>query len=133
MDLFRPVWEMLTGFAAVAMIAWGLRWLSISSEQRLQNRARELPVTFGTVEHAEPKMVGEGRTGYWVGELSYSYSVDGEYYAGVAELSASSEDSAWDSVEGWKGRRIRVRYLPSDPAKSVLVIDEQDKPTPASV
>jgi hypothetical protein len=130
MDLFRPVWEMLTGFAIVAMIVSGLRWLSISSNRRLQNRARELPITFGNVEHAEPKMVGEGRTGYWVGELSYSYSVDGEYYAGVAQLPASSEDSAWASVKGWKDRRVRMRYLPSDPAKSVLVIDEQNKPTP---
>lgn len=124
MELFDSLWKMLFELALLAAIVWGIRRLSISSSRRIQNVARDWPSADGTVEHASPKMVGEGRSGYWVGELSYSYSVAGDYYAGVAELPATGEESASRAVHGWKDRKVRVRYLPSDPARSVLIVDE---------
>lgn len=74
-------------------------------------------------------MIGEGRTAYWVGELGYSYSVDGDYYSGFRYLPVSGGDQASRSVQGWKDRRVEVHYSPSNPAQSVLVIEEQDQPS----
>ena len=91
-------------------------------------RAKDWPYTYGTVEHAEPKMVGEGRSGYWVGELAYSYSVDGEYYSGIFHLPASSEESAWDAVRGWKDRKVIVHYMRNAPSRSMLIMEEQSQP-----
>jgi hypothetical protein len=125
MELFDSLWKLLFEFAVLAAIVWGLRRANMASGRRLQQLASGWPIADGAVEHARPQMVGEGRSGYWVGELSYSYPVDGEYYAGVAQLPATSEETAWQAVSGWKDRRVRVRYMPGDPARSVLVVSEQ--------
>jgi len=127
-ELFRPVWELILGFCAVAALGWILRWLGMVVNRKMQMRAKDWPYTHGTVEHAEPKMVGEGRSGYWVGELAYSYSVGGEYYSGILQLPASSEDAAWDAVRGWKDRKVIVHYMPTAPSRSMLVMEEQDQP-----
>lgn len=76
-------------------------------------------------------MVGEGRAAHWVGELSYSYSVDGDYYSGFYHLPASGEDQASRWVQGWKDRRVVVHYAPGNPSQSVLVIEEQNQPSDA--
>jgi hypothetical protein len=130
MELFGPLWKMLFDIAVVAGIVWLIRRLAISAGHRAQKRAGNWAIAQGTVEHASPKhaspkMAGEGRTGYWIGELSYSYSVDGEYYAGVAQLPASSEDHASEVVRGWKDRKVQVRYMPRNRARSVLITNEQ--------
>ena len=125
MELFDSLWKMIFEFLLFAAIVGGIRRLSISTGRKIQKLATDWPAAHGTVEHAAAKMVGEGRSGYWVGELSYSYSVDGEYFAGVAELPASSEETAWEAVKGWKDRKVTVRYMANSPGKSVLVIDEQ--------
>jgi hypothetical protein len=93
--------------------------------RRAQKLARSWPVALGTIEFAAPKMIGEGSNAYWVGELSYSYSVDGEYYAGVAHLPSSDEDDAYEAIRGWKHRKVHVRVMPAKPERSVLVLEEQ--------
>lgn len=128
MELFWPVWESILGFLGIVVLVWILRWLGLRMNRRLQNSAKNWPYAHGTVEHAEPKMVGEGHSGYWVGELAYSYSVDGEYYSGVFQLPASSESTASDVVQGWKNRALVIHYSRADPSKSVLVLEEQNQP-----
>jgi hypothetical protein len=78
------------------------------------------PSTDGVVESAQPGFVTHGRSGYWVGELAYSYRADGEYYAGVYHLGASSEGEANAIVQGWKGRKVAVRYSPQDSSVSIM-------------
>ena len=126
MELFNPLWR--DDFAVIAAIVWAVRHLTAATDRRVEKLASDWPVTQGTVEHAGATMAGEGRTGYWVGELSYSYSVDGEYYVGVTHLQASNEDAAYEAVRGWKDRKVRVHYMPSNPEHCVLVLDEQIKP-----
>jgi hypothetical protein len=97
-----------------------------SESERETAERNAQPATRGTVEMAAAKMVGEGRTGYWVGELNYSYSVDGDYYAGSLQMPAASEDKASEMAKRWRDRAVIVRYLPENPEKSVLVLEEQD-------
>jgi hypothetical protein len=65
MDLFWPVWRMLLEFGAVLAVVWILRKLAFWMRQRLQSRASNWPYAYGTVEQAEPKMIGEGRAAHW--------------------------------------------------------------------
>jgi Protein of unknown function (DUF3592) len=126
MELFWPVLEKILEFAALLAVAWVLRKLATRVNRSNQVRSQGWPSASGWVEWAAPKMVGEGHTAYWAGEVTYSYSVRGEYYAGRFEFPASGEDAAWKAVEGWKGRSVVIRYSPSEPATSVLVVDEQN-------
>ena len=128
MELFDSLWKLLFDFAVLAAIVWFTRRLTISANRRVQTLAANWPIAQGTVEHAGPKMVGEGRAGYWVGELSYSYSVNGDYHAGVAQLPATSEENAYEAIRGWKDHKVQIRYQPGNPARSVLVIGEQEIP-----
>jgi len=130
MDLFWPLWRYILEFGAVLAVAGILRMVGTWISRRAQNRARNWPYVYGTVEHAEPKMIGDGRTAHWIGELAFSYSVDGAYYSGFCPLPASGEDQAWNSVRGWKDRKVIVHYWPRNPSRSVLIVEEQDQPAP---
>lgn len=127
-ELFNPLWELLLGFALIVTIGWLIRRFAVSVNRRVQDAAGSWPIAQGTIEHAAPKVIGEGRTAYWVGELSYSYSVNGEYYAGVAHLPAANEDAAYEATRGWKERKVQVRVMPGKPERSVLVLAEQTQP-----
>jgi hypothetical protein len=75
------------------------------------------PRTTGIVESAEPQPIGKSA---WVGELRYSYQVDGEYYSGLHQTETGSQEEAEAAVEGWKGKSVAVRYSPDDPSISVM-------------
>jgi hypothetical protein len=121
MELFQPLWRLLVEAAILLALGWGIQRLTAIVKRRLQSHAAGWPVASGTGEHAHTKLGGEGRTAYWVGELSYSYCVDGEYYAGVAQLPARNEDAAYEAVRGWKDRKVRIRYAPGKPSLSTLI------------
>ena len=78
------------------------------------------PITSGVVEWARPQTLRRGRDSYWVGEIAYSYSINGTYYAGFYHVAASGEAEAKAVIVGWKGRAITVRYSPQDPSVSVM-------------
>jgi len=128
MELFAPVWKMMLEFGAILAIWWLLAKLRAGVNRKLQVKATAWPTASGSIEWAAPEMLGDGESGQWVGKLTYSYSVRGEYYAGSFEFPASSESKAWGAVEGWKGRNVTVRYSPADPSKSVLVMAQQNRP-----
>jgi hypothetical protein len=125
MELFWTALRMILEFGALLALAWVLRKLATRVNKSNQRRAEGWPSASGWVEWAAPIMVGEGRSAYWAGEVTYSYSVGGEYYSGHFQFPVSGEDAAWKAVQGWKGRRVLIRYSPGDPSKSVLVEDEQ--------
>jgi hypothetical protein len=127
-ELFNPVWRLLLDFAILFATVWLIRAIATLAGQRLGRQTASWPVVQGTIEQAGPKMIGEGHTAYWVGELSYSDSVSGEYYAGVAHLPASNEDAACEVTQRLKDRKQLVRVMPGNPERSVLVLNEQFQP-----
>jgi Protein of unknown function (DUF3592) len=52
--------------------------------------------------------------------INYSYSVNGDWFAGKVVERFNNEQKAWDFVDRYKGKEILVRYNPNRPAKSVL-------------
>lgn len=128
MELFRPLWESLLVFAGLLSIGWILRKFTFRMNRKLQESAKDWPYVYGKIEHAEPEMIGKGETAYWAGRLSYSYTVDGEYYSGFFHFEAANEKKAWEAVLGWKNRTVIVHYLPDNPQKSILIMDEQNQP-----
>jgi hypothetical protein len=64
-------------------------------------------------------------TWVWVGNLTYTYIVNGEYYSGFHRIRAHTERGAEEKVAGWKGRMVVVRYSPDKPDLSVLLKSDQ--------
>lgn len=87
-------------------------------------RAVSWPSTQGTIQWAEARVVA-GRGERWVGEFSYSYSVDGHYYSGFQIIRSRNERRAEELVAGWKGRMVVVRYDPRQNDVSVLLKEDQ--------
>lgn len=61
----------------------------------------------------------------WTANLTYSYTVNGEYYSGSHRLRARTRRRAEDKADGWKGRMIVVRYSPSQPDLSTVLRSDQ--------
>jgi hypothetical protein len=72
-DPFTPLWESILGFGVLLALGWIIRQLKARADKRLQIGAKNWPYAYGTVEHAEAKMIGDGKAAYWVSELAYSY------------------------------------------------------------
>jgi len=87
---------------------------------KLRGGKRHWPTSEGVVESAGARRLGSDEGGGLVHELVFSYSVNGTYYSGVFRYSHKNAD-----VEDWVGQKILIHYLPEDPSKSVLFIDEQ--------
>ena len=65
----------------------------------------------------------------WGGELHYSYSVDGNSYSNSYYLRAAGEEDARNQVERWRNGNV-VHYFAGNPARSVLILEEQTQYTP---
>ena len=52
--------------------------------------------------------------------VNYSYSVNGEWYAGELKQKFNDEQKAWEFVDQRKGKEILVRYNPNKPDRSVI-------------
>ena len=124
-DPFAPLWRYAIVAGAFVALGWILKRLKERSDRKIQLQAKDWPYVYGPVEHARPKLIGEGDSAYWVGELAYSYAVEGNYYSGFHDLPVRGEEQAWEAVDGWKDRRIIVHYLAGRPSVSALVIEEQ--------
>jgi hypothetical protein len=61
----------------------------------------------------------------WIGEFSYTYIVNGEYFSGFHQIRAFSQKRADHLTFGWKGRMLVVRYSPSRHETSVLLQSDQ--------
>jgi len=83
--------------------------------------ADDWPSTTGIIEFGFPNTISQGRYSHLVAELSYSYCVDGEYYAGICSLNAATVPEAEAICKGWKGRKITVRYSPENKNVSVML------------
>jgi hypothetical protein len=79
------------------------------------------PATIGKVELATPQPAPRGEGSLWICELSYSYSVNNEYYAGFLELPASKSEEAEEIGRYWKDGNVTIRYSPEDNSISVML------------
>jgi hypothetical protein len=94
-------------------------------------KAKTWPLTQGTVTSATA--TDRGFDTGWIGQFSYLYKVNGEYYSGTHWQPTKGEVEADNLVRGWKDRPASVRYLPQDPSKSLLLLEEQEPPTSISL
>jgi hypothetical protein len=103
-------------FPGAAFAAYWLR-------RRWQGRAAEgWPMTNGTVE--QRYVAGEKRMA--IATIAYSYSVDGEYFAGFCEQAFPVEELAEKFIDRFpKDAKILVRYQPGKPSRSVLREEDQ--------
>jgi hypothetical protein len=113
-------------FGPILAILWPLRSVSDWAENGLHKEARNWPSVPGSVEYAEPMLVGEDNDAHWGGDLHYSYSVDGNSYSDSYYFRASTEQDARNQVEQWRSRKIIVHYFPGNQARSVFISEEQD-------
>lgn len=61
----------------------------------------------------------------WKTNLVYSYPVSGEYYSGVHPLKVRNEAEADDKARAWRGQDLAIRYSPTNPAISVVRMEDQ--------
>ena len=83
--------------------------------------SRYWPITFGKVEHASSFEGGFN----WLTDISYSYSVEKDFYSGQFQLHSRGEQKANEQELRWKGRNIGIRYSPRDPKISVVRVEDQ--------
>jgi hypothetical protein len=114
----------LTWWAAVARDAIALA-ITASAGTLLWLRkrsSRHWPITFGKVESASTYQDNFN----WLTDVSYSYSVERDFYSGQFQVRSRSEPKANDQELRWHGRTITVRYSPRQPHISVVRTEDQD-------
>lgn len=84
------------------------------------------PRANGSVAGGNVKAIHGWVVDYAVGELDYSYIVDGEYYSGRISRQYPDEQAAWDFVDAHRDQPVIVRYRDRAAQKSVLLLQDQD-------
>jgi len=111
-----------------ALLVYGsTRWWRV---RRRERAGQNWPFVEGVSEGGRAVVPSRGSP--WA-EIDYSYAVNGEYYAGRfvrGVFNNANEAQAYVDSMG-KGRRLIVRYSPSDFEKSV-VRDEDQQPLASS-
>jgi hypothetical protein len=121
--------------ALTYLLDWLLDWIVRAARtfrrHRIVVRAKTWPQASGRVLSAETKSKPAFQSDLWSGEVRYDYAVDGKYYGGYASLPAEDEPHAEGLILAWKDRKIIVRYSPENPARSELLLEDQDQPATA--
>ena len=86
-------------------------------------RARSWPLADGRIETVNVKEFGQQA----LGELGYSYLVEGNRYSGYFSWQFGDEQQAWDYVTELKGRPVAVRYMRKNPDVSALRSGDQSQ------
>lgn len=92
------------------------------TRRRRSSKGRDWPSCQGHVESSKTYSHQEGVTV----RIGYSYSVNGEYYAGYFEEAFYSDAPADRLTAAFKeGQEVTIRYKSSKPDKSLLLEDDQ--------
>ncbi len=113
---------------AVALLGWfGVRWLG---KRRRQRAAESWPTVEGLSQGGRVVLGPQESTP--MAEIDYSYSVNGEYYAGSFLCGPFQNADRAEAIidEMKKGRKLLVRYDPSHNERSV--VRDEDQPPRAS-
>ena len=108
--------DVILALVPVAGAAWA--WFKF-------RHAHSWPSAQGTILSTQVQRSTDSYVQPWVASLTYSYVVNGEYYAGSYRIRARSERRADGKVAGWKGRMVVVRYSPDKHDLSVLLKADQ--------
>jgi hypothetical protein len=96
-----------------------------------RKRAEDWPTKEGRIESADVKKAGgftvSKRSGQYVAELGYSYSVTGERFGQLYKRDFSTEPEAWEFVRDLKGKPITVHYSTAKPSTSTLSNSDLEK------
>jgi hypothetical protein len=84
-------------------------------------RGASWPTAHGKVESVKVETVAEQS----IGEVAYSYLVEGERYAGYYSRQFADEQDGWDFLRPLKGQSIFVRYKPGRPDVSAIRTADQ--------
>jgi hypothetical protein len=89
-------------------------------ESRRKKAASLWPVAQATVESGSVTVNGggEGQRRFYIVELSYSYRVANEYWAGILERAFDEENQACDFVDAMKGKTLLIHYDPENAGTS---------------
>jgi uncharacterized protein DUF3592 len=88
-----------------------------------RRRTTQWPVTQGRIETVKVSTIRSYRGGpseRSTAEISYSYSVAGQFHSGYWTKHFSDEQEAWDFVDPLKEQKVAVHYHPRHPEKSAL-------------
>ena len=92
--------------------------------QRLVSDASNWPKAKGLVTSVTTKKSEDNHFDFQV-ELNYSYPVnDGDFMGNFLLPAEPEEDAARHAVE-WRGRDVVVRYRPTRPGESVVLLNDQ--------
>jgi Protein of unknown function (DUF3592) len=83
--------------------------------------AESWPMTEGTLQSGRLKPFSSKRKTYWFVEVSYSYSVDGQYYGGYFEREVADEQEGVTYLRQVEGTKISVRYRPDKRETSTVL------------
>jgi len=101
------------GFVA----AWGAIYLRRWRKSRSEESAQGWPSVEGNISDGKVKPIPH--TSRYLASLEYTYFVE-EYRLGEYTHEFSKKSDADDFVRQLKGKRVHIRYNPSNPDKSVL-------------
>jgi hypothetical protein len=87
--------------------------------------AHSWPSAQGTIMSAQAQVSADSYFQRWVGNLTYTYVVNGEYYSGFHRIRARTERRAEEKIAGWKDRMVVVQYSPDKHDLSVLLRSDQ--------
>jgi hypothetical protein len=114
---FLPFWHEILFFSAAAGSGlWG--WLRV-------RHAQSWPSAQGMIDRVAARPAKNRSFKPWLGEFTYTYVANGEYYSGFHRIRAGSERRAEERISGWGGRMVMVRYSPTKPEISVLLKSDQ--------
>jgi hypothetical protein len=112
----------------VGVLVVALRGLPWSRLKKLNARSWPLcqgRIEFGTVIEHRTRYVS-----YYSGQLSYSYSVNGEYYSGVHDKLFFRESSAERFITELKGKPAFVRHKANRAEVSTILKEDQQSVWP---
>ena len=120
--LFLVVALAIAAAGLIRLFAWSMvRWWMAGGWSTTQGR-----VEFGIVVEHRVRYFS-----YFVATISYSYSVNNEYYSGNFERAFLRESAADRFVNSLKDQMIFVRSNPNHPAKSAILKQDQQAGWPA--
>jgi hypothetical protein len=113
------------GFTDITTAAFWLLGTAkhLHSRWRL-HQAKSWPVVSGAIEYAEGKLIQKAGTAVATAQVSYSYQVAGEWYAGQGSLEFADEDQVAEFTHRAKGRPIDVNVSPRTPADSAVAAEQ---------
>jgi hypothetical protein len=99
--------------SATALVTLLLLVASDYIERRKFRGSASWPITQATIEMADVRILGGGRSRQIVADLGYSYTVNGSYYAGHVVRPFRKEEQARSFAKKVVGKTLRVRFEPT--------------------